>query len=115
MAQPEDDGFDAVVDNLMEFVGDEDVQKGTAITVILFLVACVIYGIYLFVIAYYVQIIGVLIIGLFIYFYTRPKISYCADCGNILGRGEPSGPCSRCLCNRWTQRDPGVGMTFKNR
>lgn len=115
MAQPEEDAIDAVVDDLMEFVGDEDVQKGAGLIVMVLVLGCVAYGIYLFVMAYYMQIIGVLIVIAIIYYYSRPKISYCADCGNILGRGEPSGPCSRCQCNRWTRRDPGVGLTYKNR
>ncbi len=113
MTIEEETPLDEAIDGVIEFVGDEDVQKGAGIIVLLLLVGCAIYGIYLFVMAYYVQIGWVAIFALIIWWWSLPKMSYCADCGNTLGKGG-TGPCN-CGCNRWTTSDPGVGRTVKNR
>ncbi len=41
------------------------------------------------------------------------KKHYCMDCGQYLGTSPKA--CSRCGCNRYTLKDPGVGRTVKNR
>ena len=73
-------------------------------------------GLYLIIQAYYQEIcFTIFVVACVMLWLRKEPMAYCQDCGNTLGRGKPSRPCSRCKCNRWTYTDPGVGMTIKNR
>lgn len=43
----------------------------------------------------------------------RPRKTYCANCGQYLGRGEPEENCGKCGSNRFTHEDPGVGEKMR--
>ena len=43
----------------------------------------------------------------------RPRKTYCANCGQYLGRGEPDENCGKCGSNRFTHEDPGVGEKMR--
>jgi len=108
------DEDDSIVDDILEFVGDETVQTGFKYLFIggLAIGAVIVVGI--FVMNYWEYILAVIIaIGVLMYLGRDRPTCYCADCGNILGY-EPKR-CDRCGCNRWSHTDPGVGRTVKNR
>lgn len=116
MRSDDESGFDDFVDAVMEFVGDEEVQRGAGFLILGGVAIGILFGVYLIVKMYYVEIFTtIFIIGALMLWLKKEPIAYCQDCGNTLGRGEPSRPCSRCKCNRWSYSDPGVGMTIKNR
>ena len=116
MSSEEEGDFEQFVDAVMEFVGDEDVQRGAGYLVLGGVVIGALIGLYLIIRAYYQEICFTIFLVACVMLWLRQEpVAYCQDCGNTLGRGEPSRPCSRCKCNRWTYTDPGVGMTIKNR
>ena len=109
-----EEAFDAV----MEFVGDEDVQRGTGYLLVGGLAIAALIGVGFLIMMYWQWIVGaIVLIVLIMIFGQEEATAYCADCGNVLGRGTPGRPCSRRTCgsNRWTTNDPGAGMTVKNR
>ncbi|MDP6888717.1 MAG: hypothetical protein QF454_01655 [Candidatus Thalassarchaeaceae archaeon] len=110
----EESVLDEALDAVMEFVGDEDVQRGAGYLVLGGIVIGCLIGVYILIQMYWQYILIAILIIAYIMYNNKPT-SYCADCGNSLGSGPPSRPCSRCRCNRWTYSDPGVGMTVKNR
>tara|TARA_B100001094_G_scaffold300863_1_gene326653 strand:- start:259 stop:609 length:351 start_codon:yes stop_codon:yes gene_type:complete len=116
MGSEEDSGLDDFVDAVMEFVGDEDVQRGAGYLILGGVAIGALIGVYIIIKMYYQQIcFAIFVIGALMLWLRKEPVAYCQDCGNTLGRGEPSRPCSRCKCNRWSYTDPGVGMTIKNR
>ena len=118
MTTEEDSVLDETFDAIMEFVGDEDVQRGAIYLVLGGITIASLVAVYIIIQMYWQYLLtGAALIGILIAIslYNNRPTAYCADCGNVLCSGEPTRPCSRCRCNRWTHNDPGAGMTVKNR
>jgi hypothetical protein len=114
MSSEGEGGLEEFMDAVMEFVGDEDVKRGAGYLILGSAVIAALVGLYILIRMYWMQILFAIFVVAVLILSNKP-MAYCQDCGNTLGKGEPSRPCRRCKCNRWSHTDPGVGMTIKNR
>lgn len=54
-----------------------------------------------------------IVIAFLVFLALQPRDTYCRNCGQYLGKGQPEGDCPKCGSNRFTHEDPGVGIKIR--